>query len=194
MGMFDTIKCKYKLPMPENPKGYSGSDDFQSKDLDCSLSYYEIREDGSLWREDVESEWVAGNPKAKSFLDRLGHPKRISSKWVQVFDQKQVSIYDYLQGEGEYDYSIEYNLNFENGILKEANLHQFEAKDNAERKRREAIFKEQMRKDMEFRKTFRFRLICNPWNIFIRFVFNYLNKIVNSIQSNMFKIERMLKL
>ena len=72
MGLYDTIKCKYSLPMPDDPKGYSGSEYFQTKDLDCSLGYYEIREDGVLWAEHRETEYVAGNANAKSFLEQCG--------------------------------------------------------------------------------------------------------------------------
>ena len=41
MGMYDSIICKYPLPMPEDPKGYTGSREFQSKDLDCALREFE---------------------------------------------------------------------------------------------------------------------------------------------------------
>ena len=48
MGMFDTILCKVSLPMPDDPKGYSGSSSFQTKDFDCALDNYIIDENNNL--------------------------------------------------------------------------------------------------------------------------------------------------
>ncbi len=42
MGMYDSIECKCFLPMPDEPKGYTGSHGFQTKDFDCSLDIYII--------------------------------------------------------------------------------------------------------------------------------------------------------
>ena len=47
--MYDTVICKYPLPMPDDPKGYAGSDDFQTKDLDLALATYIIDENGQLF-------------------------------------------------------------------------------------------------------------------------------------------------
>lgn len=47
MGMFDLVRCKYKLPDPEVQDA-----EFQTKDIDCcsggTMSDYEITEDGRL--------------------------------------------------------------------------------------------------------------------------------------------------
>ena len=50
MGMFDDIRCQYPLPL-------AGASErlFQTKDLYCDLDYYEIREDGTLWREEYDT-------------------------------------------------------------------------------------------------------------------------------------------
>lgn len=47
--MFDEINCKYPLPMPADPQGYTGSVDFQTKSLNNALDKFEIREDDTLW-------------------------------------------------------------------------------------------------------------------------------------------------
>ena len=44
MGMFDDIKFRYRMP-----DGYDGND-YQSKDLDCSMDQYEVTPDGKLVR------------------------------------------------------------------------------------------------------------------------------------------------
>jgi hypothetical protein len=61
MGMFDDIVCKYPLPFPEDTKGYIPNG-FQTKDLDCGLDFYEIREDGTLWLRECEREHIDGDP------------------------------------------------------------------------------------------------------------------------------------
>ena len=70
MGMFDDIVCKYPLPFPEDTKGYIPNG-FQTKDLDCGLDSYEIREDGTLWLRCAEYEYTDGNPNAKSLIEKL---------------------------------------------------------------------------------------------------------------------------
>ena len=44
MGMYDNLRCHYPLPIDSaNDRLY------QTKDLDCLMNDYEIREDGTLW-------------------------------------------------------------------------------------------------------------------------------------------------
>ena len=96
--MFDTVVCKYKLPMPEDPKGYSGSDDFQTKDFECLLDNYEIREDGTIWHENVVYDWVPGNPEGKTLWEKVGHRTTISSEWKQLTDNNIIRLFDYQIG------------------------------------------------------------------------------------------------
>lgn len=49
MGMFDYIICEYPLP-----DGFTASDEFQSKDLDCMLSSYIITSDGRLILDNID--------------------------------------------------------------------------------------------------------------------------------------------
>ena len=62
MGMYDTIRCEYLLPRGEDCKELANLDFnkdliYQTKDLDCCLSHYEIRADGTLWRRHDEG-WI----------------------------------------------------------------------------------------------------------------------------------------
>lgn len=47
MGMFDDIR--YSGALPDGITGEDCESSFQSKDLECALTQYEIREDGRLW-------------------------------------------------------------------------------------------------------------------------------------------------
>ena len=56
MGLFDSIKCKYPLPRPQDPMELVNINfndlDYQTKDLDETLSEFELREDGTIWKEE----------------------------------------------------------------------------------------------------------------------------------------------
>ncbi|MFN7318348.1 MAG: hypothetical protein ACK5S6_02450 [bacterium] len=54
MGMFDEIRCKMPLPVEIDVEHREHW--FQTKSLGCDMDYYEIREDGTLWREAYETE------------------------------------------------------------------------------------------------------------------------------------------
>ena len=82
--MYDSIDCHYSLPMPEDPKGYTGSYGFQTKDFDCGLDLYVIDKDGRLSIERRETEWIEGDPNGKSFLDKMGHVKTIKTWLAQL--------------------------------------------------------------------------------------------------------------
>ena len=67
MGMFDTIKCEYKLPLPEDLQECDSlawdEIEFQSKSLGepifgASLDTYTITEDGQLYLDKINREWV----------------------------------------------------------------------------------------------------------------------------------------
>jgi hypothetical protein len=61
MGMFDSIKVKAKLPLTDELKGYNlnwEEIEFQTKDLDNCLSEYILDENGFLFEEVVEREYV----------------------------------------------------------------------------------------------------------------------------------------
>jgi|TARA_R110002124_G_scaffold281306_1_gene455404 hypothetical protein len=66
MGMFDDIKCDMSLPGP------CPVDDFQTKDLDCTMTHYAIRRDGRLVDANIRMEKKAGAPPdpGKAFMDR----------------------------------------------------------------------------------------------------------------------------
>jgi hypothetical protein len=61
MGMFDNIQCKYSLPLPEELQSLStdwSTEMFQTKDLANLLGSYTISEEGFLFEEIVEREYV----------------------------------------------------------------------------------------------------------------------------------------
>ena len=59
MGMFDEIQCK--MPLPAEIGADHREHWFQTKSLDCCLEYYEIREDGTLWKRHHASEAITAS-------------------------------------------------------------------------------------------------------------------------------------
>lgn len=94
MGLFDCLKCKYPLPLP-------GANDreYQTKDTPSQfMDQYEIREDGTLWWENYDTEdrseltlWKAAHPGEEppaEIRDGLsafiGCMSKVNKRWEQV--------------------------------------------------------------------------------------------------------------
>ncbi len=98
MGMFDDITVLYKLPQCQD---YT----FQTKSLDCYLDHYEIREDGTLWHEEYDTD----------------------ERWVPFNYTGEIRFYDSIEPEKN-DWTlgwVEYSSYFVDGKLKELHLTEF---------------------------------------------------------------------
>lgn len=191
--MYDTVICKYKLPMPEDPKGYSGSSDFQTKDLSCSLGEYTIEEDGRLLYRKSHYVREEGNPKAKSILDRIGRMREESFEMIHEKTTDLICIYDYQQTKGDYDYFIEYGILFRNGVIDEIKISSFEANENADRKKRDEEFTKEMEEYHAFRKTLKYKLFYGPRARFFNFVFRKLQRACSLFSIFLSSLERKIK-
>ena len=198
MGMFDTIVVLKKLPQPKDPKGYEGSDSFQTKDLENCLLVYEIRKDGTLWVEKRETKFVEGNEKAKNFLDRMGHIETVSS-W---FEQEkhfsgEVLFYDYQEKNGEnqnYDYAIDYRAFFKNGKMTSVKLIKFEAMENTERKARNKKYEENLKKRYAFTSKWYYKYIFVYWNKAVRHTIRMLHWASHKFNSFLYKLDDFLRI
>lgn len=189
MGMFDTIQCKYKLPLPENPNGYIPFTSYQTKDLDQALDVYELREDGTLWRQNLVGEWKLGDPKGKSISDRLGHFETHHIDWQQTTINHSINLFGYEQTDGLYDYVIEYDVKFTNGVVTDVQLIRFETRDNTERKRRDETFIRECKMRRDFEKTIRYKFIYTYWNIALRFTLRNTSKLLTKIRDKIQSLE-----
>src|SRR6266540_2390990 len=91
MSIYDEIKCKYPLPVPDFP----GANDliYQTKDTKSHfLDNYEIREDGTLWHE-IYDTVDKSDPNAKGFLRLLGCMARINQRWEKVEFTGEIRFY-----------------------------------------------------------------------------------------------------
>jgi hypothetical protein len=193
MGMFDTIICKYPLPMPSDPKGYAGSESFQTKDLENSLSIYEIRADGTLWEQKHETVWIEGNSNAENWSDKLGHYESVKSWWDQVSFTSTISLLDYQYSvDTEYDYCIEYTVVFVKGLVSEITIFRFEALPNADRKSRELEFVETMNQHRDFVESKKYRYFYKHYNNTMHFVLRRLVNLFSWLATTISRLERWL--
>jgi hypothetical protein len=95
MGMFDNIRCRYPLPLEG-----ANALDYQTKDTPAQFcDLYEIRDDGTLWREHYEVEdhsaaakWQAENPGQElpealsGWESIIGSMTHVNERWEQVSD------------------------------------------------------------------------------------------------------------
>ena len=116
MGMFDNIKCSYKLPIE---KDFS-KEVFQTKNTPAQwLDHYEIREDGTLWHENYDTE-DRSDPNKEGLARLFGSMTKINKRWEFVKDFiGEIRFYTVYNSS---KYYIEFSSYFVNGILKELHL------------------------------------------------------------------------
>lgn len=102
MGMFDYLRCKYPLPVPE-----AQDVEFQTKDLHCQMDNCEIREDGTLWTQDYDFE-DRSDPNATGLLALCGSMTRVNIRPIQMDKTGEVRFYSHPH---------EFSAYFENGRL-----------------------------------------------------------------------------
>lgn len=190
MGMYDDIVCKYPLPLPEDTKGYTVKQ-FQSKDLECCLGQYEIREDGTLWLRECDYEVVGGDPNGKTFSQQFETVKEIKVWWTQVKSTQTIRMYDYCHNnDGSYDYYVEFEVVFIDGVINKVTLIKFEAIDNAERKEDNRKFIAELKKRRDFELTLFYRYFGRPYNKVIRFIVRQMYVIGAFMTSVCWKLEK----
>ena len=190
--MFDDIVCKYPLPLPEDTKGYI-VESFQTKDLDCGLDSYEIREDGTLWLRECEREHIDGDPNGKTFSEKFGIIKETKVWWTHVKTTCTIRMYDYQNNDGGvYDYWVEFEVVFIDGVIDKIKPIKFEINDNTKRKELHKQHIEELKKRKVVESTMFYRLVIKPYNKIIRFVTRHVSKFATFLLSVCYKIERKL--
>ena len=193
--MYNSVDCHYPLPMPEDPKGYTGSHGFQTKDFECALDVYIIDKDGQLLIERRDSEWIEGDPNGKSFLDKMGHVKTIKTWLEPLTNTCTIQFYDFIDSnKTDYDYFITYEAVFINGKISSVKIINFEANENAKRKIRDAEFAKKNKENYQFRQTWQYKYFVKPYNRVISFIFFKTIKVLSFLSTTLYKIERNIRI
>jgi len=192
MGMYDDIVCKYPLPFPEDTKGYIPNG-FQTKDLDNALDHYEIREDGTLWLHECEREYTEGDPNGKTFFEKFGMVKVTKDWWTHVKKTTTIRMYDYQNNDGGvYDYWVEFEIVFIDGVIDKIKLIKFEINDNTKRKELHKQHIEELKKQKVIESAMFYKLIIKPYNKIIRFICRLIYKFGSFLIAKVWKLERKL--
>ena len=113
MGMFDNLKCHYKLPIDgvEN-------EIWQTKDTPAQfLDNYEIRRVGTLWHEEYDIE-DRSDPNATGLMRFKGSLTKVNKRWV--YEEKFTGeIVFYTIKDNKF---INVSAYFHNGTLKELHV------------------------------------------------------------------------
>lgn len=113
MGMFDYLRCSYPLPR-------DGANDlvYETKDTDAQyMERYEIRADGTLWREayDIEDR----SDKTKEGLEALiGAMTRVNHRWVRDMMTGEIVFYAYKGNDYSDENCVSFSAYFVRGELK----------------------------------------------------------------------------
>jgi len=202
MGMFDNIKYNFKgnpllVPDELHYKFYGVGHTFQTKDFDCAFDFLEVKDDGKLYVEKVEYEFVYPDKKhkPKSVFDKLPKTKKISSEWQFLDITQTIEIYDFVCNNDEnYDYWISYVITFVKGEVSETKLLEFKKQPNDERKKTEEKFKSEYARFEKISKTKKYKYFYKPYNKIILKTFKIIRKCLEKIKSFSFYIEEKLKI
>lgn len=108
MGMFDNVRCKLPLPWPESVDFGS---EWQTKSPDVPYGEdWEIREDGTLWHEDVDYE-DRSDPNAEpgSWESLRGIMTPVNPRWRHVHWNGEFEIHHLVEHKdrpGHFWYSV----------------------------------------------------------------------------------------
>lgn len=171
MGMFDTVTWEDDRPYTQEMadaglnKGVQG---FQTKDLDCAMQYYVVQ-GGKLYLQKFKhEEWVPGDPKAKSLMDRIGYLNRHDPYLDPVKLTTTIQMYDYRQSvDNRWDCWIEYEVIFNEGIVKSISLVKFTKESDFARKEQERHWKEKRERESA-RWVNRFFFYTKPYHFVAR--------------------------
>jgi len=149
MGMYDTLKVKKQLPLPEEVKSLDikwTEIEYQTKSFDNTLSEYTISEDGKLREIIIEREYIPYTeeekkakkikswPLFKDVIEKSKEEKELNHHGV-------VRFYCYERFDEDNDFFIDYDAYFTYGKLDKIEIAEFK-KFEVERDRLDNLFAE----------------------------------------------------
>jgi hypothetical protein len=102
-------------------------------------------------------------------------------------------MYDYQNNDGGvYDYWVEFEVVFIDGVIDKIKLIKFEINDNTKRKELHKQHVEELKKQKVVESTMFYRLIIKPYNKIIRFICRLIYKFGSFLIAKVWKLERIL--
>ena len=87
--MYDTIRIKLRLPLPEDMMELTKRDfdnivDFQTKSFDRGMCSYEVRRNRTLWLHNETHEWVPGDSKGAERNAKLAYGEKATVAYTEI--------------------------------------------------------------------------------------------------------------
>jgi hypothetical protein len=193
MGMFDTIKCEYELPLPdlneEEQQDFKDvvwdEIDFQSTSFNSGMDVYEITSDGQIYMRKLSRE----------ILEDESSPMGVVFNTVEEGIEKvdysgEIEFYHLHTGDKK-DYWLEFKVLFWKGELKEIELLEFKGESNKERKKTQEHFEKEIKKAELKRKRWWFPFY-KIYRAILSFVLGSMKRILEWFIILLIKIERWL--
>ncbi len=186
MGLFDTVIIERSLiealdSRADRYLAILGDDKvgLQTKDFDCSLSTYLV-EDGKLYHEKVNREWVDGDGLFGGYMEEKSREK------LAHFVTHTIRAYDSVHAE-PFDIWIEFEIVFIEGAVKNITIKEYTETDSKPRIEREKKWQQELKEFHEFRQTLRgkIQLGCQA---FIRKVLRFCSKQIRKVSNFLDKI------
>lgn len=191
MGMFDTIRVEYPLPLPKDMGGLTGvrweEITFQTKDLQNALQDYFIDSKGQLWLERVDRKY--------DFSKGYG-PSEIKVDEVKL-EPERCGYYGVLEFyTTEYrdknDYLIEFSAKVDDGKIVDLELDNYEVCDNADRKETNQRLEEQMTIHKNRCEKTWYKVYSKTWVPAVRVVTRSIEKTGKTLVTASHKLRRKL--
>lgn len=179
MGMFDTVKCRYKLPYNMEQvaeitlisESAIEQDEFQTKCLECWMNNYMIDSNGELL--------VSTDKKNKPY-----------KKYKHT---GEIEMYNYLTSDYlDHDLEYRWKIKFKNGMIRKCKLVYMKRQDNSHRRSTE-IKMRQHREMMTARiNTVRWKVYDACWRSPLAVLFRLFRRFTNKLPNNI-RLENMLR-
>tara|TARA_A100001037_G_C15076403_1_gene601960 strand:- start:316 stop:894 length:579 start_codon:yes stop_codon:yes gene_type:complete len=187
MGMFDSITCEYKLPLPDDQGELAGHNwgkvDFQTKSLGNLLNHYIIAKDGQLW------ESVLRYERSK---DSDSLMKGCQAELERFLYHGEINFYDFHYGES-CDYDVEFRGTFSQGKVVKMELVQWKVRDNAERLKLEKQWKKEEEERLKTQQTVLWKVYRIVWDAPWRKAFWYYRKLLRWLTSSEYRLEKKIR-
>jgi len=202
MGLFDTCIVKRKLPLTkEIKKAFPDTDwtqeDFQTKDLDNTMTTYTIKGTGLYW-DKVEGEYVRTmtekeEKKVKKEKRFVWPYKFVESgrKTEKIYHHGVINFYHYKDDKDGNTWDIEFDALFDNGKLKSIKLVKAEISSTAEENQiREKHWQDQM-DAYEAHPWTKTKKVLNKitFNYWTRFWGNYVSRFLYNVSQKIQKLQ-----
>ena len=201
MGMFDTLKVNYPLPLNKKEQTMFSNIDwkdaaFQTKDLDCTLTTYTLNKNGNLCCTKVDGDWIRTMTKEEEKKAR----KKNRFVWPHKFVEKSrknvkynytgsINFYEAVLDNDGNEWWVEFTGTFEKGKLKgklkKKEVRFSESKEDIEKREIEwqnRIAAEEAKLHNRIRR-FMNKITFGYWRNFWFFVGKSFRKIANKIQN-----------